>query len=62
MCKCFYSVSEYKLSSEHRSINEHFQRLAQKYVIISHDNPVFNCRESINGWELLCKMTVYAHL
>ena len=57
-----YDHEWYKKRNIIESINEHFQRLAQKYVIISHDNPVFNCRESINGWELLCKMTVYAHL
>lgn len=44
------------------AINEHFQQLAQNYVAISDDKPVFDCENGINGRELLCKMTMRTHL
>ena len=44
------------------SINERFQQLAQNYVVILDDKPVFDCGEDINSRGLLCKMTMRAHL
>ncbi len=43
----------YRLKYKYQTINERFHHFTQDYIVISHDKPIFDCRNGINNGDII---------